>query len=276
MSVGAQRFIQIGRRPHDRVDLGIEARREIFGRARPIRSPASGCSTDRLYAGHRAVDGSRIARVMSGDDLQEHGRSGDVVGHRSQLVERAGIGDQAVARDAAVRRFHADDAAEAGRLPDRTARVAANGEGYHSRGHGGGGTSARTARPPARCPRGCGSSGRPSSRSTNPWRIRPCSSCRSGRRRPRGAGGRFPHRRGGRSSAGCDCRRSSTGPFVQTTSLSATGSPARRPNCCPWRRFFSTASACRKVSSRSTCRKALIRSSCVWILVEKGRRHIDG
>ena len=54
---------------------------------------------------------------------------------RTDLIERRGERQQAVARDAAVGRLEADDAAEPGGLPNRSAGVRAERERHHPRRH---------------------------------------------------------------------------------------------------------------------------------------------
>ena len=58
------------------------------------------------------------------DRVQQRRGVTGVAPERSDLVERAGEGDEAVAADPAVGRLHPDDPAERGRLADRAAGVA--------------------------------------------------------------------------------------------------------------------------------------------------------
>ena len=80
------------------------------------------------------------------------------------------------------------------------------------------GPFARPRRPPPRrwtrresatSPRGYVSRERPNSRSTRPWRTRPCSSCRSARHRPPSAG-RWPWRRRAEGSSPASATRRSS------------------------------------------------------------------
>ena len=81
----------------------------------------------------RQVAASRIAGIGAGDRAECQCGVADGSGERSDLVERRGEGDQAVAGNAAVGRLDADDAAEGGRLPD-----GATGIGAQSQRHFGG------------------------------------------------------------------------------------------------------------------------------------------
>ena len=60
---------------------------------------------------------------MSADRLEQCRRLGDRLGERADLVKRRTERDQAVAAHSAVRRLHADEAAERGWLADRTAGI---------------------------------------------------------------------------------------------------------------------------------------------------------
>ena len=66
--------------------------------------------------------------------------------HRPHLVERRGVGDDAVAADAAVGRLDADDAAVRGRLADRAAGIGAERAETLARGDRGGRAARRAAR----------------------------------------------------------------------------------------------------------------------------------
>ncbi len=70
----------------------------------------------------------------------------------SDLVEAAGEGDQPVPADPAVGRLQADHAAEGGRLADRAAGVAAQGEGHHAGGHARRRSATRPPRDPLEVP----------------------------------------------------------------------------------------------------------------------------
>ena len=77
---------------------------------------------------------------------------GGRAGHRADLVEARGEGHEAAAADAAVGGLEAGDAAQAGRLADRAARVGADRHGRHVGGHAGGRAAARAARGPREIP----------------------------------------------------------------------------------------------------------------------------
>ena len=75
-----------------------------------------------------------------------------VAGERTDLVERAGEGDQAVAADRAVGGLQAHHAAQRGRLADGAAGVGAEGPGGFGGGDAGGGAATGAARHPVEVP----------------------------------------------------------------------------------------------------------------------------
>ena len=79
-------------------------------------------------------DRGRVAGVPALQRRQQQRRVGDVAGQRPALVQRGGEGDHPVARDRAVGRLQADDAAERGRLADRAAGVGAERAGGEAAG----------------------------------------------------------------------------------------------------------------------------------------------
>ena len=89
---------------------------------------------------------------MTGDDVEESRGVRDGRRERTDLVERAREGDEPVARDEAVGRLHADDAAERGRLADRAPGVRAERERHEARRHRGGAPPGRAPRHAARVP----------------------------------------------------------------------------------------------------------------------------
>ena len=103
--------------------------------------------------GHGPVDRGGILRVVAGQHFQQQGAVFGGLAQRPDLVEAAGEGDQSVAAHAAVGGLHAGDAAEAGGAADRAARVAADGQRGHPRGHAGGRPAAGTAGNPREVPR---------------------------------------------------------------------------------------------------------------------------
>ena len=105
----------------------------------------------------RRVDGGRVERVVAGDDRVQQRGVQDGARARAGLVERGGERDQAVARDAAVRRLHADRAGDGGGLADRPAGVGADRERRLERRDRGGRAAARAAGDAGRGPTGCAS-----------------------------------------------------------------------------------------------------------------------
>ena len=73
----------------------------------------------------RALQRGRIARVEAGHGVQQQGAVLGRLGHRPALVEAGGEGDHAVARDHAIGRLEAGQAAQRRRLADRAAGIGA-------------------------------------------------------------------------------------------------------------------------------------------------------
>src|SRR2546421_226075 len=67
-----------------------------------------------------------ILGIVAGDGLEQDGAVGNVLGQGADLVERGGEGDQAVAADTPVSRFHAHDPGQGGGLTYGTAGVGAD------------------------------------------------------------------------------------------------------------------------------------------------------
>src|SRR5690606_28406725 len=84
----------------------------------------------------RLRGGRVVARVEPGQHVQQHGGVGDGGGEGADLIERGGVGDEAVTRDPAVGRLHADDAAAGGGLADGSAGVGTQGDRNRARRHG--------------------------------------------------------------------------------------------------------------------------------------------
>ena len=106
----------------------------------PLRSSASG-----IGHGLRELDRRRVAGVAAGDRPVEARAVADGLRDRADLVEARREGDDAVARDRAVGRAQADEAAERRGLLDRPARVGAEaprGEPACDRGGGAAGRAA--------------------------------------------------------------------------------------------------------------------------------------
>ncbi len=107
---------------------------EVFARARRSRRPASSRAQACAVARHRAVERGGVVRIVAGDHLQQAAASSSAVRPNGpDLIERRGERDHAVARDAAVGRLDADDAAERRRLADRAAGVGAERAGAQRR-----------------------------------------------------------------------------------------------------------------------------------------------
>ena len=123
--VAPELLVDLERRADGLLDFGIEPCAEVLARPRRSSAACTGCSSVCVYAGTGLIDAGAVAAVVAGDDFEQQGGVGDVVGERADLVERAGEGDEAEARDAAVGRLQADDAAQAGRLADGAAGVGA-------------------------------------------------------------------------------------------------------------------------------------------------------
>ena len=207
----------------------------------PTRSAAQILALGQLDRLGRPEAG-RIAGVRARDHAQRERAVAHRAGERADLVERARERHRAVARDGAVGRLHADDAAQRGGLADRAAGVGAERERRHRGGHGSRRAAARAARARARDPRGCASGRRRSSRSTSPSRTRPCWSCRARRGpRPRSGARRSPCRAAGSPRArasrpssarrGCradPCRRSAR-PRCRCARRCRARAPARAP-----------------------------------------------
>ena len=62
---------------------------------------------------------------MPGNDFQQQGQAGHIMGEGADLVEGGGEGDEAEAGDSAIARFETGDAAHAGGLANGAAGVAA-------------------------------------------------------------------------------------------------------------------------------------------------------
>ena len=108
-------------------------------------------ATSPVSAATKSGTGSRAARrvggVGAGDHVQQRApRRATVRVERPDLIERRGEREQAVARDASVGRLQPDEAAERGRLADRSAGVGSE-RGRHQAG---GDRDRRSAARPAR------------------------------------------------------------------------------------------------------------------------------
>ncbi len=162
-----------------------------------MRTPVRSSSLGELDRRH--LDGRRVVRVDAADDPVEERVVAHVAGHRPDLVEARGEGDDAVARDGAVGRPQADVAAEGRRQLDRAAGVGAERPGREARRDRRGRAAAGAAGDARRDPTGSASGRRRSSRSRSPSRTRRCSSCRAAAGRPPCSARRRSRRRPGRS-----------------------------------------------------------------------------
>ena len=75
-----------------------------------------------------AFDGGRVAAIVAGNRVQHERVIRDGLRHRANLIQRRGERDQPIAADHAIRRLHADNAAECRGLANGAAGVAAEGE----------------------------------------------------------------------------------------------------------------------------------------------------
>ena len=195
-------------------------------------------------------DAGRVAGVGAGDHAQRERAVAHGARERADLVERARERHGAVARDRAVGRLHADDAAQRGGLADRAAGVGAERERRHGRRPRQRPSRRWSRRARARDPTGCASGRRPSSRSTSPSRTRPCSSCRARPDpRPRSGAPRSPC-----TAAGSPRARASR---PSSARRGCRAGPCRRSarRRCRVRPSLSRARARVSTRSWSTCRK---------------------
>ena len=125
-------------------DAGVDAVAEIF--LRDAEFEAFHAVVERgEVVGHRDVEAGGVRGIEAGDGLQDERGVFDRLRERADLVERRGEGDEAVAGNAAVGGFQADDAAMRGGLADGAAGVGAERGDGGVVGDGGGGTTGRTA-----------------------------------------------------------------------------------------------------------------------------------
>jgi hypothetical protein len=115
---------------------------------RPAAAPGRGRNP------RRALERGRIARVEAGHGVQQQRAVFGALGHRPGLVEAGGEGDHAVARDHAVGRLEAGEAAQGRRLADRAAGVGAGGGRRQACGDRRGRAARGAAGHAGRCPRG--------------------------------------------------------------------------------------------------------------------------
>ena len=94
-----------------------------------------------------------ISRIMPGHHAKQQRVIGDRARHRPDMIQSEGKREDASARDQAISRLHADNAAMAGRVAHRTAGIGTKRSGQNIRPNGGAGTGRRTARMMRRIPR---------------------------------------------------------------------------------------------------------------------------
>ncbi len=140
----AERLVDFDCRPNRLFHLRVEScGKMLFGEA--DLQPGERLVHRRRVFRHRLVKRRRIARVVAGDRFEQKRGVFHRVGHWTDLVETAGERDQTIAAHPAIGRFHADDAAEPGRLTDRAAGVGADRQRHHPRRHTRRRPAARTA-----------------------------------------------------------------------------------------------------------------------------------
>src|SRR5687768_8450696 len=119
---GAERAIDVEGGGYGLSYLLIETFAEIF-----FRVP-DGDFFERLIesgdiVGHGLIHTGAIARIVPGDGLQKQTRVANVASEGPDLIETAAVGNQAVARDSAIRRLEAGETAERSRLANRSTGV---------------------------------------------------------------------------------------------------------------------------------------------------------
>ena len=186
--------------PPQRLDLGVHALEAIFARDAD-RQPLHRSADRRFVVGHGRVGAGRILRVGARHRAQHDRAVAHGARERSGLIERRGEGDHALARAAPVGRLDPGGAGERGGLADRAAGVARRRGQAQARRDRRGRAARRAARrqqaalvagerrarlldaPVRRQPRRSRRGRNRRSRSTSPWRTRPCSACRASPRR---------------------------------------------------------------------------------------------
>lgn len=148
----AELLVLLDGRAHGLFDLRVHALDEVLLRQANLEA------LDVLDEGLRVVRhlcGARrgVHLIVARNDVEQVRAVRDVARQRADLVKRGRIGDEAVARDAAVRRLHADDAAERSRLADGSARIGAERPDGRTSGDGCGAAARGTARHAVEVPR---------------------------------------------------------------------------------------------------------------------------
>src|SRR6478609_68718 len=121
------------RRFHAGSNRRVQAVAEVFfgdADAQPFyRAVAS-----RFVRSYGHVCTSGVMAIAARNDLQQARGAPRIARERAHLIQARSKRDQSIARDAAVARLYAHDAAEGSRLPNRAAGVAAEGACSHSGG----------------------------------------------------------------------------------------------------------------------------------------------
>ncbi len=120
--LGAEILVDSDRLLDGALDVGVEALDEILPGQADLQ-PLDTVAQVGAIVGDGKIDTGRVEGVVPGDRLQHDGAVLDVAGHRTDLIEGGGEGDDAVAADPAIGRLEADDAAVRGRLADRAAGI---------------------------------------------------------------------------------------------------------------------------------------------------------
>ena len=147
--LGEDAHALVERRAHVRIDAAREhARRHADPQALQV---AAEHSAENFGTARAAAVASRGSAPLI--DLETERGILDRSRERPDLIERRGERDEPEARDAAVGRLHPDDAAERGRLANRSAGVRSERDRRHARRHRDRRSAARSARRPVERPR---------------------------------------------------------------------------------------------------------------------------
>ena len=136
---------------HALAHLRVETLRVVFRHAADLQ-PRERLLEQFAVARHLGGERRRVARVVAGDRLEHEGAVGGRAGHRADLVEARRKRHEPAPADPAVGRLEPRDAAQAGWLTDRAARVGADGHGGHVGRHARGRAAARSAWCPREIP----------------------------------------------------------------------------------------------------------------------------
>ena len=199
--------------------------------------------------------GMPVAAVRAAHDGQHEGRVLDRAGHGTEMGHRA-EGAQGPGRDTTEGGLEADDAAEAGRHPDRAAAVGADMEGAHAQRRGDRRPAARPAGRPAGVPGVAGDLAQRVVGHRLPAQLR-----RRGLAEQHGpllaqAGDRGASSVSGAGSPVVRLPRRVGQPLARMRSLTVVGTPSTRPAGSPLCQRASEARAAAMARSSSTRQKA--------------------